>query len=382
MFCFIRTDRQRIRAWLRPQLNGSGCLRLFSSPTLPKLRLHALAMLLPLLSGCGTLGYYYQSIHGHLSLMHRSRPIQQLLQDADVDSALQSKLRLVLEVREFASTKLALPANDSYHSFADIDRKAVVWNVVATPEFSMAPKQWCYPVIGCASYRGYFNQTQAKDYADGLNKSGLDVAVEPAAAYSTLGWFDDPLPSTVINWPEPQLVGLILHELAHQQLYVADDSAFNEAFASAVEQVGVERWYRARKDDAGLSQWRLRQHRKQEFYRLLLETRGRLQRLYARPLPPVKMRRHKADLFTGMRREYRRLQQQWGGYAGYDHWFKRELNNARLASVATYAQWVPSFLALLQQSTGDLAKFYQASERLANTPPKQRKATLQQLLRE
>lgn len=370
MFCFISFGKR-----------GSYS-QAISSSIFRKLLLLGVTLSLLLLSGCGTVGYYYQSIHGHFSLLHKSRPIEQLLQDADTDAGLRQKLKLVLEVREFASTQLLLPVNDSYHSFAALDRKAVVWNVVATPEFSVTPKQWCYPVVGCASYRGYFNREQAQQYGEGLRRDGLDVAVEPSAAYSTLGWFDDPLPSTVINWPESQLVGLIFHELAHQQLYVADDSAFNEAFASAVEQIGVERWFRARKDAAGLSQWRQRKGRKQEFYQLLLNSRGRLQQLYARSLQPVEMRRHKADEFVALRSEYIRLKQQWDGYSGYDHWFRRELNNARLASVATYAQWVPAFLVLLEKSGGDLGRFYQASKELAEIPLKQRRSRLQQLLQQ
>ena len=345
-----------------------------------KLLLPGLMLSLLLLSGCGTVGYYYQSVHGHLSLMQQSRPIEELLQEAATDPGLRRRLELVLEVREFASTHLGLPVNDSYHSYAALDRKAVVWNVVATPEFSVAPKQWCYPVVGCASYRGYFDREQAQEYAEGLKRDGLDVALEPAAAYSTLGWFDDPLPSTVINWPQPQLVGLIFHELAHQQLYAAGDSAFNEAFAEAVEQVGVERWYSSRDDPAGLERWRKRQERKQGFIRLLLQARAGLIQLYTRDLPPAGRRRQKSASFTRLRQDYLKLKQEWGGYDGYDHWFRRELNNARLASVATYSEWVPAFLTLLQQSGGDMGSFYQACWRLADLPQPQRRKALQELL--
>ncbi len=333
-----------------------------------------------LLHGCATTGYYYQSIRGHFSLLGDSRPISEMLQDEKTDVELRQKLELILEVREFATSQLGLPKNDSYLSYASLDRKAVVWSVVATPEFSVSPKQWCYPVIGCASYRGYFDLKQAQSYADSLSSDGLDVTVEPAAAYSTLGWFDDPLPSTVINWPESQLAGLILHELAHQQLYVAGDSAFNEAFASTVEQVGVERWFRSRKDTVGLKQWRQRKHRKEEFYRILLDTRARLSQLYGRSLPDVEMRAQKAVEFDGLRNDYHRLKQRWDGYAGFDHWFRRDLNNARLASVATYAQWVPAFVNILKESKGDLGKFYQACEQLSKLPMEQRRSRMEELL--
>jgi len=382
MFCFISPGKSGYRSQSHNHQGGGPYFCANSGSVRRMLVLSGLVMSLLLLSGCESLGYYYQSVQGHLSLMHQSRPIKQLLQDKDTDPDLKKKLKLVLEVREFATAHLGLPVNESYHSFAALDRKAVVWNVVATPEFSVAPKQWCYPVIGCASYRGYFSLEQAQQYGDGLRRDGLDVAVEPAAAYSTLGWFDDPLPSTIINWPQPQLVGLIFHELAHQQLYVADDSAFNEAFASAVEQVGVGRWYSARNDSAGLNQWRQRQRRKQEFIHLLLQSREHLQQIYVKSQQPAEMRRQKADAFVALRDGYLKLKRGWGGYSGYDHWFKQELNNARLASVATYAQLVPAFLVLLEQSGGDLGGFYQACEKLAELPLPQRRSKLQELLRQ
>jgi len=333
-----------------------------------------------LLNGCTTIGYYYQSIHGHFSLLNHSRPIEDVLQDESVDADLKKKLGLVLNVREFASSKLGLPENASYLSYAALDRKAVVWSVVATPEFSVSPKQWCYPVIGCASYRGYFKRERAQEYADGLKEDGLDVTVVPNPAYSTLGWFDDPLPSTIINWPEPWLVGLTFHELAHQQLYVAGDSAFNEAFASTVEQVGVERWFRSRKDMIGLKQWQQRKHRREGFYRLLLDARYRLQRLYGRSLSVAEMRIEKAVEFGRLRDDYRVIKKQWRGYIGFDRWFEGDLNNARLASVATYARYVPAFVRLLQESKGDLKGFYQACEKIAALPADERTLKLEALL--
>lgn len=347
-----------------------------------RLALAALLAALLLVHGCGTIGYYSQSINGHFSLLGDSRPISELLRDETINLELRQRLELILVLRGFATDSLGLPHNDSYRSYASIKRKAVVWSVVATPEFSMSPKQWCYPVIGCASYRGYFDRQHAQGYADSLTGDGLDTTVEPVAAYSTLGWFDDPLPSTVIDWPESQLAGLIFHELAHQQLYVADDSAFNEAFASTVEQVGVERWFRSRQDTAGLQQWRQHQLRRDEFHHILLETRGRLKNLYGRQLSDAEMRTGKAAEFARLRSDYQRLKRQWDGYAGFEHWFRRELNNARLASVATYARQVPAFLQLLQESDGDLARFYRTCEQLAELPAAERASRMEQLLQE
>jgi predicted aminopeptidase len=346
-------------------------------------RLVVLSLLLAMLciGSCGTVGYYYQSVHGHFSLLGDSRPIQELLQDEKLDADLRQKLQLVLEMRAFASAEMGLPRNGSYLSYADLNREAVVWSVVATQEFSVEPKQWCYPVIGCASYRGYFKKGQAQEYADDLKKNGLDVTLLPNPAYSTLGWFDDPLPSTVIRWPEPQLAGLIFHELAHQQLYIADDSPFNEAFAMTVEQVGIERWVKTRHDQTGLKQWRQRKQRRDEFVRLLLDARARLQRLYASKVSVDAMRTRKQTEFARLRHEYLRLKRGWQGYGGFDHWFDEDLNNARLASVATYDRYVPAFLKLLQESNGDLQRFYQVCKQLGELPPEQRTAQLDGLLR-
>lgn len=332
------------------------------------------------LSGCATVGYYYQSVHGHFSLLNHSRPISEVLRDETIDAGLRKKLESVLEMRAFASSELGLPKNDSYLSYAALDRKAVVWSVVATPEFSVSPKQWCFPVVGCASYRGYFARAQAQGYADGLKGEGMDVTVVPNPAYSTLGWFDDPLPSTVIDWPESHLAGLIFHELAHQQLYVADDSAFNEAYAVTIEQVGVERWLRSHQDTAALQSWRQHKQRAEEFYRLLLDTRARLRRLYARQMPAGEMRTRKGAEFARLKSDYLLLKKRWNGYGGFDHWFEGELNNARLASLATYVEFVPAFLKLLQESKGDLEVFYLVCAGLASLPRDQRTARLEALL--
>jgi predicted aminopeptidase len=339
-----------------------------------------LLLLMLLLGGCSTLGYYYQSVHGHFSLMGNSRSIDDLLQDGAVTADLKKRLELVRAARRFASAELGLPQNDSYQSYASLDREAVVWSVVATPEFSVQPKQWCYPVVGCASYRGYFKKGDAQRYGDDLRQQGMDVTVLPNPAYSTLGWFDDPLPSTVINWPEPYLVGLIFHELAHQQLYVSGDSAFNEAFAMTVEQVGVERWFMSRRDMHGLKLWRERKQLRDEFTTLLLDARGRLQQLYAATLTDSEKRMRKRAEFARLKTEYLQLKTRRKGAAGFDRWFEADLNNARLASVATYDRFVPAFVKLLHESKGDLKSFYQTCKILGELSQEQRRAKLESLL--
>lgn len=325
------------------------------------------------------MGYYAQSIGGHLSLMGKSRPIGEVLKDPATSPELKARLLLVRSMRAFAVEELQLPDNGSYHDFADLNREAVVWSLVAAPEFSIEAKTWCYPFIGCASYRGYFDWADVKVYADKLALEGLDVAIEPIPAYSTLGWFDDPVPSTVIEWLESRLAGLIFHELSHQLIYVKDDSAFNESFATTVEQLGVERWLLRRGEDEAVVSWRKGQQREKAFVEMLLGTRARLGQLYALELGQDEMRRHKARVFEELKQRYEGLRERWGGYKGYDRWFNRGLNNARLASIATYEQWVPAFMHLLQQEQ-DVRGFYAACRRLADLPYEQRQEQLRQLL--
>ncbi len=343
--------------------------------------LSGLWALLPL-SGCETLGYYQQAVDGHLQVMRRRQGLGSLIADPGTDPVLRQRLQLAQDAREFASRSLALPDNGSYRSFADIGREAVVWVVVAAPRFSVRPRTWCYPVIGCAAYRGYYELPAAREYARRLAGQGFDVALEPVPAYSTLGWFDDPLLNTVIGWPAPRLAGLMFHELAHQQLYVAGDSAFNEAFASLVEQVGVERWLASRGDAAGGAAWAAYQQRKRAFVALLLETRQRLERLYRQPLDAEEMARRKQAVIRQLEQAYRARTRQGGGVGGYDAWFRRPVNNARLALIATYERWIPVFSLLLQRAGGDLTRFYRASRRLAELPAPERKRRMESLLAE
>lgn len=348
-------------------------------PSLGPYRLLAAVFLLFLLSGCGTLAYYIQAIDGHARLLHRTRSIEGLLESGRIPAALRERLQWVLEVRAFASRELALPDNDSYRGYAALEGEAVAWSLVATPEFDLEPLQWCYPIIGCAGYRGWFDRDDAGREERRLAREGRDVVVAPVAAYSTLGWFDDPLPSTVMQWPDPELAGLIFHELAHQQLYLAGDSAFNESFATAVERAGVRRWLEQRGDLPALQAWERRLHREQAFVGLLRQGRERLQRLYARPLPVVELRRLKRAELGRLRRDYAALAATRGDAPGAKRWLERPLNNARLALVGTYEQWVPAFSSLLYCHDGDFTAFYRAAAALAARPREVRRQRLQAL---
>jgi len=330
--------------------------------------------------GCSPIGYYAQSVRGQLDVLARREPISEKLASDTIEEPLKTRLREVLDVRRFATEQLALPDNDSYRLYADLRREAMVWAVVAPPEFSVEPLQWCYPVVGCAAYRGYFDRREAQDFALDLQVEGMGVTVNPVPAYSTLGWFDDPLPGSVMHWPTYRIAGLIFHELAHQRLYVQGDSAFNEAFATAVQRLGVERWLRSRGDEKMLAAWREEERRRQAFVKLLLDTRDRLERLYVADNPPQVMRWRKHTLFTRLRSRYRFLRKEWGGYRGYDEWFARPLNNARFASVATYEALVPAFLALARSAEGDMAEFYRRADMLGALSNAERAARLRSML--
>ena len=225
------------------------------------------------LTGCSSVEYYWQAVEGHTDILNREQPIKQILQEPDLDPELRGYLEEIQRARDFATVELGLPDNDSYRNYADVRRDYVIWNVIATEEFSVAPQQWCFPFAGCVSYRGYFSKADAQEFAENLSKEGMDGSVAGARAYSTLGWFDDPLLNTMLYRDEALRVGVIFHELAHQQLYVQDDTAFNEAFAMVVAQEGVRRWFLSRKDEQAYEAFLQSEKRRAEFNSLLKQTR-------------------------------------------------------------------------------------------------------------
>ncbi|HEB92405.1 MAG TPA: aminopeptidase [Gammaproteobacteria bacterium] len=337
-------------------------------------RLILLVLLVLALDGCG---YYAQSIRGQWELISKRQPIEALLADPQTPVALREQLRRMQQIRRFANVQLALPDNGSYRDYADLGRPFVVWNVFAARPLSMRLETWCFPVAGCVGYRGYFDETEARAYAATLTAQGLETYVAGISAYSTLGWFDDPLLNTVMGRSETRLAGLIFHELAHQRVYVQDDTAFNEAFASAVEQEGVRRWLA---QNGGEQQEDARFRRRQnDFVDLVTATRDRLAVLYASELPEAQQHTHKAQIIGELRAGYAALKRRWGGYAGYDAWFSGPLNNPQLAAVTTYRDGVPAFQALLREQGGDLEAFYRAVEALGELSVEERQARLRDL---
>lgn len=326
---------------------------------------------------CQSIQYYNQAFDGQMDILRDRRSIAELLDDPATPPALRKQLLFILSVRAFAEKNLRLPVNDHYLSYVELDRPYVVWNVFATPEFSLTPETWCFPIVGCVAYRGYFSEQNANRFGDSLKQKGFDVYIGGAIAYSTLGWFDDPVLSTFLKLSEPETAALIFHELGHSVLYVPDDTAFNESFATAVEQEGFRRWQAAANDIKGYEKWLRRHQQRQKFTGLILKYRIRLQNLYESSLSLDEKRNQKAALFSQMRSEFADLKSDAGDMAAYDHWFNGPLNNARLISVSAYYDWVPAFNRILSDTGADLEKFYQKCRQLAKREPAERNRILQ-----
>ncbi|NDP39882.1 MAG: aminopeptidase [Rhodoferax sp.] len=344
-----------------------------------------LLTLIPWLASCADTGYYLQSIGGHLQMMKAARPIAQLLADERVAPTLKQRLLLAQRIRAFAVTDLQLPDNASYQRYADLQRRSAVWNVVATPEFSLTLKTWCFPVAGCVSYRGYFNEAEARAEALALERDGLEASVYGVPAYSTLGWLNwaggDPLLNTFIHYPEGELARMIFHELAHQVLYVKDDTVFNESFATAVERLGGQRWLALHGSAMARKEYAEFDARRRQIRALSRVTRTRLADIYKinKPLAPVTAGQvaMKKEVMKDFHDDYARLRTSWGGYAGYDAWVAGA-TNAALAAWAAYDELVPGFEALFERQGRDWQRFYDAVRQLAQMPKAQRTRVLQQ----
>jgi predicted aminopeptidase len=343
---------------------------------------------LALVAGCQTAGFYAQAIHGQCQIIHRQRPIKDLLADSRTPAPLKTNLQFVLQVREFAQRELRLPVNSHYLDYADLGRPFAVWNVHATPEFSLQDRSWWYPVVGRLKYRGYFEVAKARRYGATLSRKGFDVYVGGVSTYSTLGWFHDPVLNTFVFESNAELAETLFHELAHQRLFIAGDTDFNEAFATAVAEEGLRRWMRAT-NDPGYEQYQIEVRRKEQFIELVATARARLAALYREtnsspssfapacsPMLPPEMRQEKERVFEALRQDYARLRADWNGCADYDGWFVQPLNNAYLNVVEMYYRLVPGFRRLLQASDGDMEKFYKEVRVLAKMKKQERQHRL------
>lgn len=343
------------------------------------LKLFTTATALFLLSSCGNIRYYAHCTRGHLALLAERKPIPDLLQDSTLPKELRSRLHDSLLIRDFASQILRLPDNASYRSYADLKRPFATWNVVAAPEFSLVPAEWCFPIAGCVTYRGFFTRRSAENFAEKLRREGFDVYLYGVEAYSTLGWFDDPVLNTFLHLPTPHLAGVIFHELAHQQLYVPGDTAFSEAFAMAVEMLGVEHWLAAKSPGLTADDYQVAKSREEDFTGLLGDLSARLTDLYRQPLSSAQKRQTKLRLLDHFFEEYEKWKNRWNNYSGYDRWLDEGLNNAKLASVSSYHDLIPSFRSLFSQSGSNFTIFYHQAHLLAQLPPGERAEELERL---
>ncbi len=330
------------------------------------------------LTGCD-LPFYWQATKGQLDLLQRRQEITALLDQDSTPTALKSELEYVLKVRDFALHELHLNVGANYTSYADLERPFVMWNVFATPALSMQNQQWCFPIAGCVPYRGYFAETDARAFASTLDQQGLDTYVGGVPAYSTLGWFDDAVLNTFIQLDSLSLAGLLFHELAHRTFYLPGDATFNESFATAVENIGLQRWIAINRLQALEPAYHLAKQRQEQFLALVLKNTEARQRLFDDAISEPEKALGKSTLQEQLRYEYAALKASWGGYDGYDRWFEGPLNNAQLSTVTTYHQLESGFIELYEQNGQDMPKFIAACRSLKEKDQESRHLYLNQL---
>ena len=328
-----------------------------------------------LLSACSDGGYYLQAAKGQYEILKKRHPIEDLLASGELGQKQQLELARILEIRNFASEHLALPDNGSYRSYVALETPYPIWNVVAAPELSLKPKTWCFPIAGCVSYRGYFSEASAIEFALDLQNKSYDTLVSGVPAYSTLSWFDDPVLSSFSSWPATAVARLIFHELAHQQLYLPDDSSFSEAFATSVELAGIKHWLKIAGSEKEAELLRKQLEREETFVEWTSAIHQKLAELYSSSLSSAEKRQLKHEILTGAQSSYEKIKETWGGYSGYDKWVS-SINNARLVSIQTYRSLLPAFEALLAENNNDFPAFYLACKELAAKPRDQRKQLL------
>ncbi len=325
-----------------------------------------------LCSGCSSIKYYAHMLGGQIEISTSAKPIPEIINNLDNDKKLRAKLQLIQAAKHFAFTKLDLPQNDSYSEYADLGRQYVLWNVTAAPQLSLTPYKSCFPIIGCMNYRGFFSKESADEFAQELKSEGYDVYVAGVAAFSSLGWFNDPVLNTMIHWPDTRLAGLIFHELTHQKIYINNDTSFNESLAVTVEIEGIKLWLKQQGKTEDLQTFIKQRQRHQQFLNIVFQARNKLNFLYLAPLSDIDKTLQKDLIFAKLLNNYQKLKQSWNGYSGYDRWFNEDLNNAKLALLATYSQYVPALTELLQQKNYNFTDFFTVAEKIAKLPKSER----------
>lgn len=327
-----------------------------------------LVIIIGSLTGCADLSYYLHSINGHLSIINKARDIEDILADENTDPDLAERLRLVGRIRHFAVNQLQLPESDSYSIYADLNRSYALKNLFAAKEFSIEAHHWCYPIVGCAGYRGFFDDARLQRFESSLKQQGFDVYIARVSAYSTLGWFDDPVLNTFINWPEYRLAGMIFHELTHQQLYIEGDTTFNESFAVAVQQAGVKKWLKANGKSMQADRYQQLLDNRQQVIELIKLSREELKKLYQQDLSGPDKRKAKTVMIEKLVHGYIELSEQFAIADGFKRWFEEPINNAKLVSISTYYSQVPAFQHLLHSHEQNFQSFFQHVKAIAGLP--------------
>jgi len=338
-------------------------------------------LVITLLGGCAELQYYGHAVSGQLEVLEKRRPIPEVIADPATTSDVKQRLEYIEQAHAFAIKELYLPDSDSFRSYSDVERQYVLWNVFATPELSLQTKQWCYPVLGCLGYRSYFNEAYAQTVAKQLVTEGWDVHIARSPAYSTRGFFADPVYNPMLRYPELDIAAILFHELAHEKIYMQNDSQANESFAVAVQFEGIRRWLDHKNQPGRYARYKISERRDEEFVALLNQYRGELDALYRTNKSDVEKRKEKLRIFAELKTSYESLRQSWEGYAGYDHWFTKPLNNAVLAPVGTYHGDVEAFEQLLHEKNNNLQQFYREAQRLSELSMHERRKALQVLHR-
>lgn len=319
-----------------------------------------------LIVGCADLGYYWHSAKGHLAIMNKRVPISELITNPEIDNGLRRQLVLVQEIRQFSIDRLALPESGSYTDYAQLDHPYALQNLFAAPEFSTRLLSWCYPVAGCTSYRGFYEQGRLDEFIAELKTDKHDIHVAMIPAYSTLGWFDDPVLSSFIDWPEFRLAGLLFHELTHHRIYIDGDSRFNESLATAVQHAGTRLWLTSRQQDSELESLNRSIAYRQEIVLMIESIRSQLAELYQLEESDEYKRDRKQQLFNSARQQYQEIAGRHDYRDGFEHWFAAELNNAKLASVSTYNVLVPSFISMIEAFDHDFERFFDYVENIGD----------------
>ncbi|MFA0810474.1 aminopeptidase [Microbulbifer epialgicus] len=329
------------------------------------------------LCGCETVGYYAQAAAGQWRILSARQPIEKVVQEPDTDEKLRRQLMLVQEIRAYAAQQLDLPVGEAYSSYVQLEDQYPIWNVLAAPEFSLTPKRWCYPVAGCASYRGYFRKSAAIAKANSLRAQGYDIYLGPVPAYSTLGWFDDPVLSSFVNWPPERLAGLLFHELAHRRVYISGDTQFNESFATAVSEIALPGWLASQGLTGSATQARAETMAVRQ---LMNMARKQLKPIYNSSESDSLKLEQKNLVLARLRQCYRKISEDWPNPTRYQAYIEKA-NNATLALVAEYESLVPAFKQLYLESDSWEA-FYNATQWVGEMDKNDREQKLHQLSEE